>query len=264
VEEAAVSVERQGDEPDGEGRTEKEGQSDDDPRPKERGVDPGVKRAKHGPRSLLYLAARIFPYDARVPTEPLETHELREKLEEAREHAEHGHRGGETWTLYLSLSTAIIAVFAAVGSLESGANESRALLAKNEAILAQSKATDQWTYFQAKGTKAALFEVQSEVAPTPEVAAKLAARQERYKKEQEEIEREARALEEDVKKRDAEGEEYFHHHHRFALGVTIFQVSIALSAIAALTRRKQLWWVSMVVGVAGAFYFAKGFGLFGG
>jgi hypothetical protein len=81
-----------------------------------------------------------------VPEEPLETHELREKLEEAQEHGGEGPR----WTLYLSLSTAIIAVFAAVGSLESGANESHALLAKNEAILAQSKATDQWAYFQAK------------------------------------------------------------------------------------------------------------------
>jgi hypothetical protein len=181
-------------------------------------------------------------------------------LEEAQEHGGAGPR----WTLYLSLSTAIIAVFAAVGSLESGANESQALLAKNEAILAQSKATDQWAYFQAKGTKAALFEVQADIATTPELAAKMSARGERYKKEQEEIEKEARGLEDEVKKRDAEGEEYFHHHHRFALGVTIFQVSIALSAIAALTRRKQLWWVSMVVGAAGVFYFLKGFDLLGG
>jgi hypothetical protein len=153
-----------------------------------------------------------------VPEEPLETHELREKLEEAQEHGGVGPR----WTLYLSLSTAIIAVFAAVGSLESGANESHALLAKNEAILAQSKATDQWAYFQAKGTKAALFEVQADIATTPELAAKMGERRERYKKEQEEIEKEARGLEDEVKTRDAEGEEYFHHHHRFALGVTIF------------------------------------------
>jgi hypothetical protein len=199
-----------------------------------------------------------------MPEEPLETHELREKLEEAREQAEHAHGEGPRWTLYLSLSTAIIAVFAAVGSLESGANESHALLAKNEAILAQSKATDQWAYFQSKGTKATLFEVQAEVAPNAELSAKLGERRERYKREQEEIEKEARALEEEVKARDVEGEGYFHHHHRFALAVTIFQVSIALSAIAALTRRKPLWWVSMVVGAVGVLYFAKGFGLLGG
>jgi hypothetical protein len=200
--------------------------------------------------------------------EELETAELREQLEEARERNERGgHGGGEggpAWTLYLSLSTAIIAVFAAIASLESGANESRALLAKNEAILAQSKATDQWAYYQAKGTKATLFEVQAEIATSPEIAAKMSERREKYKKEQEEIEKEARALEKEVKERGEEGEEFFHHHHRFALAVTIFQVSIALAAIAALTRRKPLWWVSMAVGAAGAFYFAKGFGLLGG
>jgi hypothetical protein len=194
-----------------------------------------------------------------MPGEGLETHELREQMEEARERAE-----GPRWTLYLSLSTAIIAVFAAVGSLESGANESHALLAKNEAILAQSKATDQWAYFQAKGTKAAIFEVQAEVATAPETVAKLKERREAYKKEQDEIQREAQKLEDEVKAHDAEGEEYFHHHHRFALAVTIFQVSIALSAIAALTKRRPLWYVSMVVGAAGVLYFAKGFGLLGG
>jgi hypothetical protein len=196
-----------------------------------------------------------------MPEESLETHELREKLEEAREHAQHG---GPQWTLYLSLSTAIIAVFAAIGSLESGANESQALLAKNEAILAQSKATDQWAYYQAKGTKAAIFEVQAEAASSRELAAKLGERREKYKKEQDEIEQEARKLEQEVKTHDAMGEDFFHHHHWFALSVTIFQVSIALSAIAALTRRKPLWWVSMLLGIAGALYFAKGFSLLGG
>ncbi len=197
--------------------------------------------------------------------EELETAELREQMESARERQEKG--GGEEgpkWTLYLSLSTALIAVFAAIASLESGANESEALLAKNEAILAQSKATDQWAYYQAKGTKSTLFEVQAEIATTPEIAAKMTQRRDKYKKDQEEIEAEAKKLEAEVKERGERGEEFFHHHHRFALAVTVFQVSIALAAIAALTKRRPLWLVSMAVGAAGIFYFAKGFGLLGG
>jgi hypothetical protein len=192
--------------------------------------------------------------------EPIETHELRENLQEA---AERAHESGERWTLYLSLSTAIIAVFAAITALQSSANESHALLEKNEAILAQAKATDQWGYFQAKGTKAAVYEVQAEVAP-PNVAARLRDERTRYKHEQDDIEKEARRLEEEVKQHDAAGEDYFHHHHRFALGVTIFQVSIALSAIAALTKRRPLWYVSMVVGASGLLFFLKGLGLLGG
>jgi len=52
-----------------------------------------------------------------MPEEGLETAEIRERLEEAREHA-HGHGGGGTapWIMALSLSTAILAVLAAVAS----------------------------------------------------------------------------------------------------------------------------------------------------
>jgi Domain of unknown function (DUF4337) len=195
--------------------------------------------------------------------EPIETHELREQLEEAKEHAEHGEHAGQRWTLYLSLSTAIIAVFAAVTALQSSANESHALLEKNEAILAQAKASDQWAYFQAKGTKAVVYEAQAEVA-SPEVAARFREARTRYKQEQDEIEKEARALELEVKRHDEAGEEYFHHHHRFALAVTIFQVSIALAAIAALTKRRPLWYVSMLVGASGFVFFLLWIGFFGG
>ena len=193
--------------------------------------------------------------------DPVETQELREQLEEARELAR---EGGQRWTVYLSLSTAIIAVVASVASLNSGANESQGLLAKNEAILAQSRASDQWAYFQAKGTKAAVFEVQAEVAENPELRARLEARQNHYKAEQKEIEAEAKKLEQEVKERDEESEGFIHRHHRFAMAVTIFQIAIALSAIAALTRRQPMWWLSMVVGASGLVFLAKGWGLLGG
>jgi hypothetical protein len=197
--------------------------------------------------------------------EPLETHELREQLEEAREHAEGHHAEGPRWTLYLSLSTAIIAVFAAVGALQSGHYESHALLAKNEAILAQAKATDEWAWFQAKGMKAAMYEAQAEAAAGNEAVVKrLEGQRDKYKHEQDELQKKADELEHEVKLKGEEGERFFAVHHQFALAVTIFQVSIALSAIAALTRRRPLWFVSMLVGASGIFYFLKGFGLFGG
>jgi len=209
-----------------------------------------------------------------MPEEPLETGELHSQLEETREHHEHAqhahdpkHGAGHEragWTLQLSLSTALIAVLAAISSLQSGANESAALLEKNEAILAQAKATDQWSYFQAKGTKLAIYEAQSETTEKPEVLARLKARVDRYKGEQDEIHAEATKLEAESEEHGKVGEEFLHHHHRFALSVTVFQVSIALAAIAALTKRKPLWFGSLAVGAAGVFYFLKGFGLLGG
>jgi hypothetical protein len=47
-------------------------------------------------------------------------------------------------------------------------------------------------------------------------------------------------------------------HHQFARSVTILQVAIALSAIAALARRKFAWWISLAVGAAGAVFFVLG------
>ncbi len=201
--------------------------------------------------------------------ENLETQELKAQLEETREHAEHAHAHAPEpdkarWTLHLSLSTAIIAVFAAIASLQSGAAESAALLAKNESILAQAKASDQWAYFQAKSIKMSLYEVQLETATGDDTIAKFRAKRDKYDHERGEVEKEARALEKDSEEKGKASEEHFHRHHRFALAVTIFQVSIALAAIAALARRRPLWLASMAVGAGGLFYFLKGFGLLGG
>jgi hypothetical protein len=212
-----------------------------------------------------------------MPEESLETHELKEQLEETHEHIEHGHHDhggkpddkhghkGPAWTLYLSLSTALIAVLAAISSLQSGAMESHALIEKNEAILSQAKATNQWGYFQAKGTKSAIYEAESEaLVDKPEVVEKFKKNVERYKDEQIEIKAEAETLDKETVEHGEVGEEFLHHHHRFALAVTIFQVSIALAAIAALTKRQMLWFGSLLVGLGGIFFFLKGFGLLGG
>ena len=208
--------------------------------------------------------------------EDLDTQELKAQLEETRERAEHAHaeahghaaRGGgpdrARWTLHLSLSTAIIAVFAAIASLQSGASESEALLSKNESILAQAKASDQWAYYQAKNIKMSLYEVQLETVTNEQTGAKFRAQRDKYDHERREIEKEALALEKESEQRGKAGEEHFHRHHRFALAVTIFQVSIALAAIAALARRRQLWLASLAVGMGGLFYFIKGFGFLGG
>lgn len=201
--------------------------------------------------------------------ENLETQELKAQLEETHEHAAHAgaHAGGgdkARWTLHLSLSTAIIAVFAAIASLQSGAAESAALLAKNESILVQAKASDQWAYYQAKNVKMALYDMQLEVATNPEALEKFRGKRDKYDVERQEIEREAHRLETDSEEKGKAAEEHFHHHHRFALAVTIFQVSIALAAIAALTRRRPLWLASMAVGAAGVLFFLKGFALLGG
>ena len=194
--------------------------------------------------------------------EGFETQELKEKMDEAREHAEHaGHGGGgAAWILYLSLSTALIAVFAAVASLESGSYANDAIVQKNESILNQAKASDQWAYFQAKGIKAVVYTTQSEVVSgNAEAAAKFREEGKREKAEQAELSAKAKELEKKVEESDKESEHSLHIHHQFAKAVTIFQVAIALAAIAALTRKRQMWMVSLAGGLVGVYFFVQGF-----
>ena len=42
-----------------------------------------------------------------------------------------------------------------------------------------------------------------------------------------------------------------HRHHRYALAVALFQVAIALGAVAALTRIKLVWVASLLLGLGG-------------
>lgn len=197
-----------------------------------------------------------------MPEEGLETHELREQLEKSNEQA---HEGGATWMISLSLSTALIAVCAAIAALQSGAFANDAIVQKNDAVLSQSKAGDAWAYFQAKGIKAAIYRTGAEVAVgvPPEVTSKLRADAAREKAEQDELQKKAAEHEERVVEMNKESSHSLHRHHQFATSVTIFQVAIALAAIAALTRKKPLWWISLAAGAAGIFFFAQGYALFG-
>jgi hypothetical protein len=199
-----------------------------------------------------------------MPEEAIETQELKEKLEEAAEGGEgggaedSGARGSNAWTVWLSLSTAVIAVLAAIASLEAGANANDAILRKDDAILHQSKADDAWAHYQAAGVKAVVFETQAEGASRPELTTKWHGEAERERGEQKTIKDEADAEQALVGELDEKAAHKLHVHHQFAKSVTVFQVSIALAAIAALTRRKPMWWVSLAVGAAGAAFFVLG------
>src|SRR5215510_8573562 len=96
-----------------------------------------------------------------MPEDEFETLEFKEKLDEATERAVEAAEHRSRWVVYLSFSTALIAVLAAIAALESGAYSNEALAQKNEALLAQSQASDQWAYYQAKSVKAAIYASQA-------------------------------------------------------------------------------------------------------
>lgn len=199
-----------------------------------------------------------------MPEDEFETTEFKEKLEEATERALEASEHHARWIVYLSFSTAIIAVFAAIAALESGTFSNQALIEKNEALLAQARASDQWAYYQAKSVKSTIYSSQAAAAQSsnPDLAAKALKEAERYSKEEEEISKSAKELEKEVAEKTELSAESMEHHHRFAYSVTMFQISIALAAVAALSRQRGVWFAGLVVAVAGFVYFVDGFRLF--
>ncbi|MGD0674056.1 MAG: DUF4337 family protein [Polyangiaceae bacterium] len=191
-----------------------------------------------------------------MPEEEIETQDLKERLDEAAEHAEEHRRA--PWLMWLSLSTAVLAVLAAIASLESGSHSNDAILRKDDAILHQSKADDAWGEYQAKSIQATLYTMHADLAATADLAAKLRSDAEREGQERREIRRAAEEEQKAVEQFDLASERSLHRHHEFAKSVTIFQVAIALSAIAALTGRKATWWLSLGLGAVGVAFFWSG------
>lgn len=192
--------------------------------------------------------------------EAIETQEIKERVEEAAEQAnqaEGAHRGAR-WLTWLSLSTAILAVLAAIAALESGSYANEAIVQKNDAVLHQSKADDAWAYYHAKGIEAAVYLTQSDAAARPESGAKWRALADRETQKRDEIRRQAEEEQRAVAEKDAEAGRSLRIHHEFAKSVTIFQVAIALAAIGALTRRRAMWWISLVLGALGIAFFTSG------
>src|SRR3954465_1597584 len=72
-------------------------------------------------------------------------------LEGLHEHIEHGAKHGASWVSWVALSTAVLAVLAAVSGLLSGSRV-------NEAMMNQIEASDKWAYYQAKGIKSAVLD----------------------------------------------------------------------------------------------------------
>ena len=170
------------------------------------------------------------------------------EVEHAVQHAGEVHGEG-SMVNQIAMVTAVIATVGAIFSYLGGATQADAGLFKNNAAIKKTEASNQWNYFQSKSTKQSLAEVSRDLSP-PARQAGYQAKMDRYEKEKKEIEIDARKLEAQATEWDRRSEDQIHQHHRWAQATTALQVSIALAAIALLTRKKWLEWG--MFGVAGA------------
>ncbi|MEK8052438.1 DUF4337 domain-containing protein [Ideonella sp. DXS22W] len=166
------------------------------------------------------------------------------ELEHAAQHDPEGFAG------QLAVITAILATVGALFSYMGGATQANAGLYKNNAAIKKTEASNQWNYYQAKSSKQNLSELAVALVPEDRKP-KYQDEIERYKKEKAEIKAGAEKLEAEAVEWDKKSDEQMHQHHRWAQATTALQISIAMAAIALLTKKRWLEWGTIGVGALG-------------
>ena len=171
------------------------------------------------------------------------------ELEHAARHGS-GHGERDPFANTIAVVTALLATIGAFFSYMGGDTQAHAGLYKNNAAIRKTEASNQWNYYQAKSSKQNLAELAAVLVAEDKRRAYL-DEVERYKKEKAEIKIAADKLEAEAQQWDKRSDEQLHQHHRWAQATTALQISIALAAIALLTRRKWLEWGMFGVGGLG-------------
>ena len=166
----------------------------------------------------------------------------------------------------MAISTVIIVVCATLSTFKGGGFSTRSLMN-------QTMASDQWTFYQSKSLKSYIFEMQrdnlelqneqnSKLKVSDEVVAKYQEKINNYNKKLEQYEAEKKEISLQARKYETERDMCKLHGSAFGIAVIFLQISILLSSISALARKKYVWFLSLAVGLVGILYFADGFFLF--
>ena len=165
----------------------------------------------------------------------------------------------ERWLKWVALTTTILAVCAAIGSLKGGGYST-------QVQLMTTQESNQWSYYQAKSIKLHLSEMERDLLNIEllrnelpvvqnKIQIKIKALEDnisRYNKEKDAIKAQA----DDLTRQQAV---FKRHGGNFGLAVMFFQIAIMLSAIGSLLKQKSAWVCGLVIGVAGLVYFINGF-----
>jgi hypothetical protein len=176
---------------------------------------------------------------------------MAEDINELAEHAEHGHEGGMA---HVTITMAFLAVLVAIVALLSHRTHT-------EEILLQTKASDQWAYYQAKDIRRHTYELFIDETSVfalqnnpkaEEIKAKYAKELERYKDQLKEASTEATRLEDEVHLLERRT-------NRFDLGEVLLEAALVICSITLLTRKRIFWMVGVLGALAGVLIAAMGF-----
>lgn len=171
----------------------------------------------------------------------------------------------EPWVNWLALSTVVLALCATMASFKGGGHSTRA-------VMSQTQASDQWSYYQSKSIKGYLYELQGDklqlelltggASLSADLQESYRKRIESYQTKVQKYETEKKLIEQKAKDLEALRDLSGRHSAAFGMAIIFLQIAILLSSIAALLKKKQLWIAGMAVGLIGVVHFLNGFYLF--
>jgi hypothetical protein len=159
--------------------------------------------------------------------------------------SEHEHKDTGKWITAAATTAAIVAAFAAgAGAL--------ATRHETQSTLIRIKANDNWNYYQAKSIKLSLLDAKIYSAQLNKVEPRKADldKKAEYAETMPEVQNTARELEKFSR-------EHLETHETYEIAATLFHIAIAIVAIAVVAKRKEFWYLSMVVGAVGIIFFGK-------
>lgn len=161
-------------------------------------------------------------------------------MSELKENAEHGEHGLAPVTITMAIVAVIVAAISLLGHRSD-----------TEALLSQTRSTDQWAYYQAKDTRLHAYEtfidqlsLSSGQADAEKMKVKYDAQVEKYAEQEKEIEDSAKEAEADVTKNLRRAD-------RFDLGEVLLEAALVICSITLLTRKRVFWGIGLLFGVAG-------------
>ena len=158
-------------------------------------------------------------------------------FEEAHERHAHGHEGPR----WVPVAAAALAVLAALTNYLSNVRSTGALIAKNDAIVATTHASDTYAEYQAQRLKYYVSQsaIDAGVGPGGN-AARLASNAKRESAKGPALLAKAHAFEGDALRDDARSERLLAQHETIEVATTLFEVSIVLVSIVVLVGSRLL------------------------
>ena len=176
-------------------------------------------------------------------------HEGLEHAKKAQEHLESG--PPQDALRGVPLAAAILAVLAGLSSLYGNRLAESILVQSKDAIIDQAQASDTWNEYQAESLKAHLAGTAGELAATSSLKKQLAQAERVYRDRQPTLKAHAKQLEGAETKAIDRIERLEAKKLYFDIATAVFQISIVLASISAMTKRPPLFVIAMIGSVIG-------------